>query len=156
MTLHQLPHLCCSTGIANSQSSLNCGPVCLLTELSCSCELADSSVLGWRLVDLNMEQIGDLADFTGLNSPGDTETFAEGHFIANLTAVTAMTGTSASVATGTVSQTIDGYTLQCLDASSSIVVVGEEEISIPGKQGSTGNDLFICLSNKCPLCSPYR
>ena len=118
----------CSTGIANSQNGFKCGPVCLLAELSCSCEVTNT--LGWRLLDLNMQQVGQGETFsTGANTAGVTEQFADGHFTATLTDITEMTLTS--VASGTIRQTTDGYTLQCFDGTSAIV--GGTKISIPGR-----------------------
>ena len=123
------------TGLASSQSNFNCGPVCLLAELSCSCESTNNNAnsffgLTWSLRDLNMQHVGLGASFiSGSDSTGTTKSFAEGHFIASVTSVTEVTITS--VATGTVSQTIVGYFLRCADVGGG--VVGDAEISIPGK-----------------------
>ena len=81
-------------------------------------------------MDLNMEQVGEGLPFDGgSNNAGTTKPFANGHFTATIISLTEMAITS--VATGTVNQTIDGYFLQCSDVVG--VVVGDEEISIPGK-----------------------
>ena len=137
-----------STGIANSQIILNCGPVCLLAELSCFCEVNNSNVMGWRLLGLNMQLIGQgIAFVKGLNTVGATGSFADGTFIATITNVTEMTLTS--IATGTVSQTTDGHSLQCFDADDN---VGDTELSIPGKLLLATSINFICLSNKCVHC----
>ena len=78
-----------------------------------------------------MEEVSQRAAFIStVDNPGEIDTFAGGIFTANLTSKTEMTLTS--VAFGTVSQTIDGYNLLCLNTFSDIVV-GDEEISIPGK-----------------------
>ena len=81
-------------------------------------------------MDLNMELVG-LEVFLSKSSvpPGSTKPFAEGLFTANVTNATDKS--IASIATGTVNQTIDGYTLQCVGGG--IIVVGDAEISIPGK-----------------------
>ena len=124
-----------STGIGNSQNSFSCGPVCLLAEWSCFYELTNNKdflVLLWTLKGLNMQQVGDdTALSRGSDSPGTTDAFAERHFLATVTNVTQTTITS--VATGTINQTIDGHTLQCIDVVGGGVVVGDAEISIPGK-----------------------
>ena len=61
-----------------------------------------------------MEQIEDGASFVrGIDPAGAMDTFANGTFTSTLTHVTDMTLTS--VATGTVSQTTEGYALQCYD-----------------------------------------
>ena len=79
---------------------------------------------------MNEERVG-----TGLtldkesNSPGTTKAFADGYFIATIISSAEIAITSA--ATGTVNQTIAGYSLQCSDVGGA--VVGDEEISIPGK-----------------------
>ena len=81
---------------------------------------------------MSMEQVGKGATFVkDSDNPGTTDTFAEGSFIATLNSVAEMTITS--VATGTVNQTTDGYSLQCIDVGNSNAVVGDAEISIPGR-----------------------
>ena len=81
-------------------------------------------------MDLNMQQVGQGTTFsTSGNTAGATALFADGHFTATLTNITEMSLTS--VASGTVSQTTDGYTLQCFDGTSAIV--GDTKISTPGK-----------------------
>ena len=81
-------------------------------------------------MDLNMERVGEGLTFdVESNSAGVTKAFANGHFIATIISITEMAITSA--ATGTVNQTIAGYFIQCSDVLG--VVVGDEEISIPGK-----------------------
>ena len=132
--LSDLPLLFHSTGIANSQSNFRCGPVCLLAEWSCFCELTNNNAdsffgLTWSLRDLNMQQVGQGASFiSGSDSAGTTRTFAKGQFIANVTNATEPT--IASIATGTVNQTTDRYSLQCTDVNGA---VGDAEITIPGK-----------------------
>ena len=124
-----------STGIANSQSSFSCGPVCLLAEWNCYCELSNNKsilILLWRLRGLDMQPVRDDAFFSrGSDDPGTTSTptFAGGHFLANVTSVTDMT--IASVANGTINHTIDGYTLHCVDGGGG--GGGDAVISIPGK-----------------------
>ena len=78
---------------------------------------------------LNMQQVGEPEIFSTRNTVGATESFANGHFTATLTNNAAIALTS--VAIGTVSQTTDGYTLQCLDNTGA--VMGIKKISIPGK-----------------------
>ena len=62
------------------------------------------------------------------NTVGAMATFANGTFTSTLTHVTVMTITS--VATGTVSQIIDRYTLQCLNGDGDS---GDADILTPGK-----------------------
>ena len=77
-----------------------------------------------------MEQIGNPASLIVNNNVGDDESFAGGLFTATLINKTATSLTS--VASGTVSQTIDGYTLQCFNPLDQ-AVFGHVEISIPRK-----------------------
>ena len=96
-----------------------------------------------------MERIGQPASFlVDINTVGDIESLADGYFVATLTNVTEMTLTS--VATGTVSQTIDGYILQCLGS-----VAGDTEISIPGKL-LLQKLLSEHFKQICTLCLMYR
>ena len=76
-----------------------------------------------------MQQVGEPGIFFMSNNVGATESFADGHFTATLTDNSEMKLTS--VASGTVSQTTDEYTLGCLDNTGA--VVGNRTISIPGK-----------------------
>ena len=146
MALHQVQLLCLSTGIASSQIGLKCGPVCLLAELSCSCEF-NNNVLGWKLIDSNNDQIGQPASFLkGSSTVGATATFAAEQFTATLTNDTNMTLTS--VATGIVTQTSDGYTLQCFDGNDN-TVVDDTEISIPGKLLLTTITSYAFQTNVC-------
>ena len=78
-----------------------------------------------------MQQVGQGTTFSmGLNTAGATMPFADGNFTATLTNIAEMTLTS--VASGIVSQTTDGYTLQCLNVGTN-AIVGDTKISIPGK-----------------------
>ena len=85
-----------------------------------------------------MEQVGEGANFAcGSADPGNL-VFAGGHFIAFVANSTE--GAITSFATGTVNQTIDGYTLQCFDNLGG-TAVGEATISIPGKHQIENNTL---------------
>ena len=100
-------------------------------EWNCFCELVKINALKWMLSDLNMQQVGFGAAFVrSSHPPGTTVTFAVEQFIATLTSVTEETITS--VATGTVIQTTEGYTLQCGNVDGD-AVYGEAKVSIPGK-----------------------
>ena len=76
-----------------------------------------------------MQQVGEGATFAG-GSVNPDITFAGGHFIASVTNLSG--GAIASFATGTVKQTLDGYTLQCSDTIGK-TAVGDAKISTPGK-----------------------
>ena len=76
-----------------------------------------------------MMQVGQPGLFSVGSTVDATVSFANEHFTATLTNNSEMTLTS--VASGTVSHTTDGYTLQCLDNTGA--VVGDTKISIPGK-----------------------
>ena len=78
-----------------------------------------------------MQQVGDAATFAdGSVNPGNLK-FAGGDFVASLTHPSAG-AIIASFATGTVKQTTDGYTLQCVDEIGG-TAVGDTKISIPGR-----------------------
>ena len=84
--------------------------------------------------DLNMQTVGDHVFFSLGNHPvGTTRPLAEGDFSATVTSLTSTTITS--VATGMVNQTIDGYSLQCVEDPFVVnpVPSGAINISIPGK-----------------------
>ena len=113
----------------DNQVDLNCGPVCLLAELSCLCEVTNAYLLAWKLIDVNNDQVGGTIHFASSDPVGAMVKFAGGHFIATFTNLTEKTITSS--VTGTVSQTTDGYTLQCIDIFAGDSV--DAEISILGK-----------------------
>ena len=77
-----------------------------------------------------MQQVGEAATFVGGSVNPENVTFAGGDFIASLANFSE--GAIASFATGTVNQSIDGYTLQCFDEIGG-TAVGDTKISIPGK-----------------------
>ena len=78
-----------------------------------------------------MQQVAEEAVFSsGSAFSGTTYTFTEGDLIATVTSITQTTITS--VANGIVSQTTDGYTLECVDIGGG-AITGIVEISIPGK-----------------------
>ena len=78
-----------------------------------------------------MQQVGLGVSFVrDSHLPGTMAPFAEGKFMATFTSVTDEEITS--VATGTVFQTIAGYTLQCGNVEGD-AVFGDAEILIPGK-----------------------
>ena len=81
-------------------------------------------------MNLTMQQVGEGATFAGGSADPGNLMFAGGHFIAFV--ANPSEGAIASFATGTVNQSIDGYTLQCFDEFGG-TVIGDAKISIPGK-----------------------
>ena len=118
----------------------------MFAELSCSCELTVNEALTWSVIDFNMEPVGLMAIF-GSAFPNPDSTFAGGHFIATVTEPSE--GTIASIATGTINQTTDGYTWQCVEFFADDVV-GDTLISIPGMLVLEFKYL-INISDKCML-----
>ena len=92
-----------------------------------------------------MQQDGSTAGFLrGPHPVGTTATFAEWHFIANVTSSARTTITS--VANGVVSQNTDGYFMRCDDAGGA---VGDVEITIAGKLLLQTNTSQTFQTNVC-------
>ena len=91
--------------------------------------MTNNNILTWRVINLTLQKVGEGAIFVAGYANPDM-TFAGGHFIASI--ANPSEGIIASFATGTVNQTIDGYTLQCSDQIGGTAVFSAK-LSIPGK-----------------------
>ena len=94
---------------------------------------------------MNMQLVTYIGFSTG-NFVGQTKPFVEGQFSVTLTSKAGVTITS--VLTGVVNQTIDGYSLLCVDEFDvdTALVLGDIKISIPGKL--LVKKYFINISDK--------
>ena len=91
-------------------------------------------------------QLAATVPFSTFNRVGDTRPLVEGQFSTTLTSKQGHTITS--VLTGIVNQTIDGYSLLCIDDHNVDIplVLGDIKISIPGKL--LVKKYFIIISEK--------